>query len=349
MRANRRRGYRRNGTVRDLMSFFKNAAVTGLVIAGGFFAHKVLTNLLEENFMYGAFNKPAEAPADTNGFELKNHTKLLSGGVVMVAGVAATGYLVKNKELAAKIAGGMVASFLQQAIMSYLVASENATGVKYLSGLEDGAAARLSAMAGDVPRTTIQPFYTRLGGYGEYFQNPAMSGMGEYFQNPAMSGFGALEAAAGLGNSGIYSASAGYGSNGDIYQAVAGTNHRYIEGQHIDPTRSNLDRELSMMESQAGVGAVSIWNTELSPMQDGEGSAFRDGSLGRVFSASAGFGEFIEPGANGVQTVPSTSTWVPGEAEGELWAGVRNIDSNMATADVPAGIMQTIGGSGIFG
>lgn len=403
-RNSRRRSMRRNGS--QLMAFFKEAAVTGLLVAGGFFAHKVLTNLLEENLMRGLFEKKPEKTAaagfgaDAKKTELKDYSKLISGAVVAVAGVAATGYLVKDKAMALKLSAGMVASFIQQAVLTYLVESENAAGIQYLSGLDDGAAARLSSMAGDINRTTIQPFYTRLGeyfphgtsGYGEYFQNPAMSGYGEYFQNPAMSGFGALEAAAGLGG-GIYSAAAGYGAdqlndeqrkainaayvmsgkilygshpnmyqpppsapavqgygaNPDIYQAVAGTRHHFIEGQHIDPTTSNLDRELSIMESMSGVGQVSSWNTELAPMQDGEGSAYRDGSLGGIYAASAGFGEFIEPGANGVQTVPTTQTWIPGEAEGELWAGVRNVDANMSTADVPAGIMQTIGGSGIFG
>jgi len=389
------------------MAFFKEAAITGLLVAGGFFAHKLLTNLLEENLMRGLFEKKPEKAAGTNGYgadtakktELKDYSKLISGAVVAVAGVAATGYLVKDKSMALKLSAGMVTSFIQQAVLTYLVESENAAGIQYLSGLDDGSAARLSSMAGDINRTTIQPFYTRLGeffphgtsGYGEYFQNPAMSGYGEYFQNPAMSGFGALEAAAGLGG-GIYSAAAGYGdeaadaaaqlrkaaaasyvmsgrnlygshpdlykpmaglngygSNPDIYQAVAGTRHHYIEGQHIDPTTSNLDRELSIMESMSGVGQVSSWNTELTPMQDGEGSSFRDGSLGNIYAASAGLGEFIEPGANGVQTVPTTQTWIPGESEGELWAGVRSVDANMSTADVPAGIMQTIGGSGIFG
>lgn len=400
-RNSRRRSMRRNGS--QLMAFFKEAAITGLLVAGGFFAHKVLTNLLEENLMRGLFEKKPEKTAaagfgaDAKKTELKDYSKLISGAVVAVAGVAATGYLVKDKSMALKLSAGMVASFIQQAVLTYLVESENAAGIQYLSGLDDGAAARLSSMAGDINRTTIQPFYTRLGeyfphgtsGYGEYFANPAM---GEYFQNPAMSGFGALEAAAGLGG-GIYSAAAGYGAdqltdeqrkainaayvmsgkilygshvnmyqpppsapavqgygaNPDIYQAVAGTRHHYIEGQHIDPTTSNLDRELSIMESMSGVGQVSSWNTELAPMQDGEGSAYRDGSLGGIYAASAGFGEFIEPGANGVQTVPTTQTWIPGESEGELWAGVRNVDANMSTADVPAGIMQTIGGSGIFG
>lgn len=408
MRRNgRRRSMRRNGS--QLFAFFKEAAVTGLLVAGGFFAHKLLTNLVEENFMRSFFEKKEEKPAATSGygadpakkFELKDYSKLISGALVAVGGVALTGYLVKDKSMALKLSAGMVTSFIQQAVLTYLVESDNAAGIQYLSGLDDGSAARLSAMAGgDISRTTIQPFYTRLGEYfphgtsgmGEYFANPAMGAMGEYFANPAMSGLGALEAAAGLGG-GIYSAAAGYGAdaitdeqrkfvqgyyvgagktlygshpnmyapqlpaagtqgygaNPDIYQAVAGSHHRYIEGQHIDPSTANLDRELSMMESMSGVGQVSSWNTELAPMQDGEGSAFRDGSLGRVYAASAGMGEFIEPGANGVQTVPSTQTWIPGESEGELWAGVRQVDANMSTADVPAGIMQTIGGSGIFG
>jgi hypothetical protein len=85
---------------------------------------------------------------------------------------------------------------------------------------------------------------------------------------------------------------------------------------HLDPS-SNLDRELSIAEAAAGVGSTAM-------------------------EAAAGLGN--------VHTVGASQTWIPGESDASIWAGVRPVDrSQMATAMIPAGSLQSGGGQGIFG
>ena len=81
---------------------------------------------------------------------------------------------------------------------------------------------------------------------------------------------------------------------------------------------SDLDRELSIAEAAAGVGAVS------------------------PFEAAAGFGA--------IQSLPRADTWVPGMSDPQLWAGARGIRRGQAATELtPAGILQTAGGGGTFG
>jgi hypothetical protein len=114
-------------------------------------------------------------------------------------------------------------------------------------------------------------------------------------------------------------AAAGYGAD-----ETANTNH-------IDPS-SDLDRELTIAEAAAGIGATNY-----------QAAAGMRGGMGEYFSSGVN-------GLGNVGIAPSSSTWIPGSSYPQLWAGTRPIDNGQeATAQVPAGILQGGGGQGILG
>jgi hypothetical protein len=119
-----------------------------------------------------------------------------------------------------------------------------------------------------------------------------------------------------------------YSGNPDIYQAAAGMGaeeNAYGHSNHILPN-SDLDRELSLAEAAAGVGQV------------------------KPYEAAAGMGEYFQSGMGAVETVPSESTWIPGTSDPQLWAGVKAVNrGQQATEMLPAGVLETAGGQGIFG
>jgi hypothetical protein len=153
---------------------------------------------------------------------------------------------------------------------------------------------------------------------GEYFSE-SVSGLGEFF----------AESVNGLGN---------YGGNPDLYQAAAGYGAvAFDNANHVDPS-SNLDRELSLAEAAAGVGQVAY--------QAAAG-------VGQAYQAAAGIGEYFSEAVSGlgaIATLPKANTWIPGMADGKIWAGVRPVDEGQSqNAMVPAGVLQSGGGQGVFG
>ena len=306
--------FRKNGVMEPILFVLK----TGGLALGGFLAHKVLTNALVNYGFSHIFGAPAvvapvavpatattpattvpvvTAPA-TAGLGLISldpaYQKLIAGGLVAALGVFATSKLVKDPTTRNTIATGIAVSFTTTLLTAALVKfAPQYAGL--LAGPDDGTAARLSAMYG-FGGTSIQPRYAAING---------MRGMGEYFQS-GVSGLGALPS---------YEANAGYGANPDLMEAAAGMGAREnMNSGHVDP-HGDLDRELTIAEAAAGVGA---------------------------YEAAAGYGS--------ISTVPSSSTWIPGMSNGQLWAGTRSISNGQsATEMVPAGILQTDGGQGVFG
>lgn len=300
---------------------------TGGFIAAGVIGHKFLTGFLKNILVAKMPDAGADANVDAQvdgsapaaglGFlpaGMVPYAGIISGGLAAAAGVYLVTKTVKNAESRKLIAGGMVASFLHTLIVDLLKKSSPkfAQSVSGL-GAADANAARLSAMYG--MGASIEPMYAPIG---EYFSGgvnglglpsyEAQAGMGEYFGSGVGEYFsGGMN---GLGE---------YGSNPDIMQAAAGYGalDAGSNTNHIDPS-SNLDRELSIAEAAAGVGAMG-------PMQ-----------------AAAGLGN--------VHTVGASQTWIPGESDPQIWAGTRAVDrSQMSTAMIPAGSLQSGGGQGIFG
>lgn len=325
--------FRRNGALEPILFVLK----TGGLALGGFLAHKVITNALVNYGFSHIFGAPATvvvpatpatattpatppvvAPA-TAGLGLINldpaYQKLIAGGLVAALGVFATSKLVKDATTRNTIATGIAVSFTTTLLTAALTKfAPQYAGL--LAGPDDGTAARLSAMYG-FGGTSIQPRYAAIGGrgMGEYFQS-GVNGLGEYFQS-GVSGLGEYfqSGVSGLGALPSYEANAGYGANPDLMEAAAGMGAREtMNTNHVDP-HGDLDRQLTIAEAAAGVGA---------------------------YEAAAGYGS--------ISSVPSSSTWIPGMSDGQLWAGTRSISNGQSSTEmVPAGILQTDGGQGVFG
>lgn len=291
-----------------------------MLITAGLVGHKLVTGLVRDMLFKPAVEAAEESSTSetvTAGLgQAKTWSSVLVGAGVAVAGILAANKLIKNAENRKLVMGGIAASFIHTLIVNLLDMWGQPEAAGVMSGLDDGTAAKISAMYGLGRGTSIQPEYAPIGEYfnsgvqgmGEYFQ-----GMGEYF-NSGVQGLGAVkpyEASAGVG--------ANYGVNPDLYQAAAGLgNEVQHQGNHIDPS-SDLDRELTIAEAAAGVGAS-------------------------VYQAAAGFG------ATPVRTVPRSSTWIPGMSDAPIWAGVRSINEPQSQHEMlPAGVLQTDGGQGVFG
>jgi len=335
--------FRKNGVMEPVMFVVK----TGVIALGGLVAHKLVTNLVMTQLFSKIFTTPATAvvvttpaataslvtPAATtptatstvvttpataglSGIALDaSYQQILASFVVAAAGVAITAKVVKDPGARNTVMTGIAVSFMHTCLIAGLAKfAPQYSGM--LSGAEDGTAARISAMYG-MGGTSLQPRYASIGrpmgeyfssgvnGLGEYFSS-GVNGLGEYFSS-GVSGLGALPS---------YEANAGYGANPDFMEAAAGMGAATaMSTNHIDP-HGDLDRELTIAEAAAGVGAME--------------------------QAAAGYGA--------ISTVPSASTWIPGSANGQLWAGTRSISNpQSATEMVPAGILQTDGGQGVFG
>ena len=296
---------------------------TGGLITAGVVGHKFLTGLLKNLLVSRTPAVSAQvsvdaqvnggSPASGLGFlpaSLTPYAGIISGGIAAAAGVYLVTRAVKDAETRQLVAGGVVASFLHTVIVD-LLRKSNPGLAQQVSGMGayDANAARLSAMYG--VGASIEPMYANINGVGEYFE----SGLGALPSYAAAAGTGEYF---GSGVGEYFESGLGeYGANPDMMQAAAGYGalDAGSNSNHLDPS-SNLDRELSIAEAAAGVGSV--------------------------MQAAAGLGN--------VSTVRSSQTWIPGESNGQLWAGVRPVDrSQMATAMIPAGSLQSGGGQGIFG
>ncbi len=275
----------------------------GGTILGGFLAHRLLSNLLNTQVI--ARLTPAAPPA-VSGI-MSDYGKPIAQLAAAVGGVLLVRAVVKDDKTKQLLIGGIVTSALQGVFMSVLTKFGPASAVDMLAGPNDGAAARLSAMYGMGAGESIMPHYAPIG---EYFQNP----MGEYFQNPmgeyiaSTNGLGQYERA------NLMEAAAGYGNVAES------------QGNHIDPS-SDLDRQLTIAEAAAGVGAVSPFEAAAGVMP---------------FEASAGMGA--------IASLPSANTWIPGSTNPQLWAGVREVTQNQSEHELAsAGVLQSGGSQGIFG
>lgn len=295
-----------------------------LVALGGYVAGRVAANVATMIFakLGGSVQEAAPASpaaAGLGGFA-QNYAGVL-GSITAAALIPAAMKFIDDPNTKQAVVTGLFTSSVMGVLVGLLKGS--APGVaSFLAG--DDTAAKLSAMYGFRglgQGTSIMPHYAPIRGVGEYFSTP-MSGLGEYFESGV----------SGLGN---------YTGNPDLFQAAAG----YGEVQtgntnHIDPS-SDLDRQLSIAEAAAGVGA----NYEAAAGVRGYGTL-------PPYEAQAGMGEYFAAtqGLGAIATVPSSSTWIPGTSSPELWAGVVGVNQGQeATAETPAGILSTQGGAGILG
>jgi len=277
------------------------ALKSGAFVAMGLIAGKLLGGFVRDQVLARITGSVATAtPPAASGLEaLQPYNGLIASAAAAAVGAFAANKFVKDPTTRNLLIAGMGAGFVHTALVFVLDKLGQPKLVAALSG--DATATRLSAMYGVGAAASIEPRYAPIG---EYFS----SGVGEYFS----SGVGAYE------------------SNADIYQAAAGVgadDNAYGHSNHVMPG-GNLDRELSIAEAAAGVGAL------------------------QPYEAAAGFGEYFSDmsGLGAVGPVASRSTWIPGQSDPQLWAGTRAITRSQAsTAMQPAGLLETAGGQGIFG
>jgi hypothetical protein len=296
-----------------------NTLKVGGLIMLGFVAQKILSNVVRTQILdrfLAAAAPAATTPAAASGLgAIAEFNPLIAGAAAAAAGMFLTNLVVKKAETKALILGGLGAGFVHNVLVYALTKLNQPAIASMLSG--DGTAARISAMYGLGAGVSLQPHYAPAAGMGEYFG----SGV------------------AGLGAAPLYQAAAGmgaYGANPDIYQAAAGygdTDTSYGYGNHVSPT-SDLDRELTIAEAAAGVGRVQSYEA--------------NAGTGEYFS---GVGEYFGEGTSGLgATLPAANTWVPGMANAPLWAGVRSVSEGQSEhMMLPAGVLETSGGAGIFG
>lgn len=321
--------FRKNGFMDPIVTVLK----TGGIALLGFGSHKVLSNLFTTQILNRIFGSPATVvvtpaaatavtPATSGLGALSldpQYQRLIGSFVVAAGGVFAINKLVKDPGTKTTLITGAAVSFMHT-LASALLTKFAPAYAGILAGPEDGTAARISAMYGmqGLGRgTSIQPRYAPINGMGEYFGS-GVNGLGEYFDS-GVSGLGEYFGS-GVSGLGAYQAAAGYGANPDMMEAAAGYGSSSVPGNHVDP-HGDLDRELNIAEAAAGVGGMGAVQS---------------------YEASAGFGS--------ISSLPSSSTWIPGSSDPQLWAGTRSISNpQSATEMVPAGILQTDGGQGVFG
>jgi hypothetical protein len=291
----------------------------GVIAFGGFAGAKILGNLIGKGISRLSAGSPA-APAPAAGLGSIEGFAMPLGGVLAAGiGVPLVMKFVTDESIKTPLIVGMTLSAIQGLAIAVLGAI-NPGAKAVLSG--DDTAARLSAMYG--MGASIMPHYAPING---------MRGMGEYLT--AQSGLGQLgeyfeSGVEGLGN---------YVGNADIQQAAAGYGAAETANtNHIDPS-SDLDRELTIAEAAAGVGQM--------PYQAAAGMGIAP------YSAQAGVGEYFDSGVSGLGHVglaPSSSTWIPGTSNPQLWAGTRPVNEPQAeNAMVPAGILSSGGSQGVLG
>ena len=274
----KRRSYRRNVGGAAWKTEMMNALKLGLIVTGGYIAHRALTKVLEDQ----ALSK-IKALQTGQGLKFRG---LISGAIVAAIGVP---LVVRIMPMEAAAAGaGIAASFLHSAIIGALSAAKQEKAIPYLSAYPDAEGRAYGAYYEFSPHEIFS-------GTGEYYETPT-AGYGEYFETPA-AGFGQLtagqitQAAAGYGqNPHLAQAAAGYGQNpmltqaaagygqAVLTQAAAGTGEYIAYGVHgvgeydevptspqpivvdegVYPNLHSAEQALNVAEAAAGVGAVDV-------------------------------------------------------------------------------------------
>lgn len=293
----------------DTMGAFSTALKVGAIGTIGFLAHKFGTALVNGLLVDKLVSKGVQAAAE-------NPT----------TAPAASGLGAAQPLIGGFIGGGVVLGIGVWAVNKFVESQDTkrimTAGMvtSYLQTLLVTALERVAPQAAPMlaggEATRLSAMYG-IDSTSTIARYAPISGMGEYF---AQNGLGEYFAQNGMGEYFAQNGLGNYTGNPDIQQAAAGYGEVMAPSNHIDPS-SDLERELTIAEAAAGVGEM---------YQAAAG-------MGNIYQAAAGFGN--------VGTVPRVDTVVP---SGQLWAGTRSVDAN-GNAEVPAGILSTGGGEGIFG
>lgn len=306
VRRNKRRTVRRNGfkafRKNAFMANLKAALQTGLFVATGFLVHRIATNLIAEKAL-------ATTLPDNQIFQ--DWKKPMVGFGMLLVGIPVVGMAVPKRGI--EIGAGMVASFLQSAIVAALNSAGQQELVSSVAGYSNSRAYQLRGSRRRRRRgvrgmerhaTSIMPRYQPVRQMGQYSQaaagwEQAAAGTGEYFTATGEYFTATGEYFAPQGTKGV----GGYEPAGQLaMQASAGVNSVIRDGLRPD---GDIDHALDVAEAAAGLGDPAA----------------------------------IE------HRVGQQSQWIP---NGPLWAGERAVRDNQGTSEISAGILQRPGGNGIL-
>lgn len=300
----------RRYTANQFMGQLKKLGVTALFAVTGFLAHKVLTRLLVEKVVAPALTPKATAGVGAWQDVMLKWSPIIVGGVVAGVGVAAMHYAAPKRR--DEVGAGMIVSFLHTSILTVLGNMEDPKvkeAAKWIAGYDTSSTA---ASIGRYRRT--------MQGLGDAPQRSTLphyaptGRRGVLQQAVAGRGTGEYFQASGLGEyfaSGVQGIGAYELAGPLVTQAAAGLGQRIDDGIRPD---ANLDAVLTLAEAMAGGGGV-----------------------GEYYSADPSGAPY---------TVPQDDQWVPNNP---LWAGTKGADDSPETSEIPAGILETAGGNGIFG
>ncbi len=336
-RRNGRRSYRRN----QFLSQMKQIAISATFVFVGFVAQKAITKLVGDKLLLPMLQSKAEKAAQENAASqgvgqeeneldkqkrrdsMKKFVPIMAGFPIMLVNVFIATKLPKYR---VEVGGGVVASFFHTVLVTLLESSKSEktrAGVKWIAGV--GRTATVLQVAGSravygmgqAPRSILPRYFSLENGGMQQAVAGGRRGAGEYFKPLSGASVGEY-IASGVQGIGQYEEAGPM-----VTQAAAGVGQVIDEGIRPD---SNLDEWLSLAEAQAGVGKV---RGLLGPRGMGEYFAAR--------RTNGGSEEYSVPGLN---------TWIPG---GPLWAGTASAGDSVESSEVPAGILETPGGNGIFG
>jgi hypothetical protein len=137
------------------------------------------------------------------------------------------------------------------------------------------------------------------------------------------------------------------GRRGGIQQAVAGRG----TGEYFQA--SGMGEYFA--SGVQGIGSYELAGPLVTQAAAGLGQRIDDGirpdaNLDAVLTlaeAQAGVGEYYSADPSGAAyQLPEDDQWVPNNP---LWAGTKGAEDSPETSEIPAGILETAGGNGIFG
>lgn len=143
------------------------------------------------------------------------------------------------------------------------------------------------------------------------------------------------------------------GPGGGIQQAIAGRG----QGEYFQVQTSGMGEYF--VSGAQGVGNYELAGPMVTSAAAGFGQVVEDGirpdsdldALLTLAESQAGLGEYYaahadKGGGASEYTVPQQSQWVP---RGPLWAGTMQAQDSTQRGELPAGILETPGGNGVFG
>lgn len=308
-RRHHRRSYRRNGR----RSYRRNAGFWSAFAALAKAAIFVTVGFLAGKVLTRLLSDKLLVPMlqqQTSLAQAVPYAPIIAGVPVTLGGVF--GAIMLAPKQAPEVGGGLIAAFLHTAIVTVLQANGQTEYAGYLAGVpsRSSAAAIGRHWTSDVRGLGRAP---QRGILPRYRQLGPRGGM----RQAVAGSMGEYISADGLGEyfaSGVQGIGSYEQAGPMVTQAAAGLGQAIDDGVRPD---GNLDQMFELMEAQAGLGEYF--------------AARRNAS-----------GQTVE------YTVGQRNTWIPGEG-GPLWSGTAPAGDRDSTSEIPAGILETPGGNGVFG